>query len=365
MPTNPNLFPATYTDRCPSTQTNEVDRVAQLEQVVLLVRAQLQTEVRKSGRSAAELQNQTIAVTRAVFPPTTVGKSFIGGGAEWDTGQVHGQIDKLTHVSDSIAPLDFSLTSRLRHFGVESDSYGYWAGGESNLNQAQLTTIEAIDFVTELRRTVSATLPAWMSYGAGVSSSSRGYFCGQVQALPTFFSTPGTIRYIAFSTETTGTVGANLGQVSGGCNAVSSSTAAYLGGGWDGATALRRFSYSGETVSTLSQVLGYSRIAGSTHESQRAGYFHGGAQSDGNGGFTTPTTIERLTFSGEILQILGQFLPKGDADCHGASALRQGYHIYSETPGRLAALSYVTETFSYLGAVLSRGGRYAVPVGKP
>lgn len=366
MPTNPAIYPSAYSDLCPTTQTQEVDRVALLESQLLTIRAQLQIETRKSGRSAAELQNQTLQVTREVFPATTVGKHFIAGGTDWSTGTVNGQIDKLTHVSDSVSPIDFALTTaRIRHAGISSFSNGYWCGGENDLAFTKITSVESIDFVTEKRRAVAVVLPATQAYARGVSSPSKGYVCGSFlhTNTPTMAIVPGVIRAMTFSSETFATLAANLGNVSGGCMEVSSDTAGYLAGGWAGVTTISKLTYSSETVSTLAAVLSYKRLAGSGNASQRRGYYCTGANTDVL--TSTPTTIDALTFATDAIATLSATMARGDADVTGASSLRNGYQFNSDIPASTQVLNYATEQVTAIGAILSRGGRYAVPVGRP
>jgi hypothetical protein len=345
----------------------EVDRVGALEQKLLTLAAQLQIETRKSGRSTAELQNQTLPVTVQLFPATTVGRHYIAAGTDWNTGQVHGQIDKLTHLSDAISAMDFTLAiPRVRHAGFSSAARGYWAGGETNMAFNGTTNVEAIAFANERRATLSSVLTAVRAYGRGTQSSTRGYVGGSWNS--SFASvTPGPIERMTFATEAIALLAANLSAVSAGCAVVENATAAYWAGGYGNTLQIQKLNLAAETVATITAQLSLKRVAPSSNSSQLKGYFCMGVNLDTN---TVTNSIDALRFDTEALATLGTQFSRGDADSSGASALRQGYHFYTGYPGQsnlvswLESLSYSAETTNRLSAVLSRGGRYSSPVGK-
>lgn len=350
----------------------ETDRVGALEQKLLTLAAQLQIETRKSGRTAAELQNQGLIVSAQLSPATTVGRHYIGGGTDWTTGQVHGQIDRLNHLSDTIAPMDFTLTTpRIRHSGFSSGNRGYWAGGESNMAFAGITGIEAINFANERRATISSSLVGHRAYGRGSQSSTRGYVGGQWNSTgtPTWAVTPGPIDRMTFATEAVAALGANLGAVSAGLAVTENALAAYWAGGYGNTLAIQKLNFSTETVAPIAAQLSLKRVAASSNSSQLKGYYCMGVNSDA--GTTPVTSIDALRFDTETVATLGTQFRVWDADTAGASALRQGYHFYTGYPnagGAFAAwaetLSYASETTNPLSALLSRGGRYSTPVGK-
>jgi hypothetical protein len=368
----PDLYPSSYSDRCPRTQLAEVDRVSALEQKLFTLAAQLQIETRKSGRSTAELQNQTLPVTVQLFPANTVGRHYIGGGTDWTTGQVHGQIDKLTHLSDTISAMDFSLTiPRVRHAGFSSGARGYWASGETNMAFNGTTNIEAIAFANERRATIATTLSAVRSYGRGTQSATRGYVGGHWNpaGTPTVAVTPGPIERMTFATEAVSLLAVNLGLVSAGCAVTENSTASYWAGGYGNTLQIQRLNFAAETVAPITAQLSLKRVAASSNSSQLKGYYCMGVNLDS--GTTAVTSVDALRFDTEAIATLGAQFRRFDADTTGASALRQGYHFYTGYPGAAGnfaawaeTLSYATETTNLLSALLSRGGRYSCPVGK-
>jgi hypothetical protein len=346
----------------------EVDRVGALEQKLLTLAAQLQIETRKSGRSTAELQNQTLPVTVQLFPPNTVGRHYIAAGTDWNTGQVHGQIDKITHLSDVISPMDFALSvPRIRHAGFASGSRGYWMGGETNMAFNATNTIEAIAFANERRATLASTLTAARSYGRGTQSSTRGYVGGAWNTTTFAAITPGPIERMTFATEAVVTIGATLGNISGGCAVVENASFAYFAGGLGNTLAIQKFNFATEAVATITAQLSLKRSAASSNSSQLKGYYCMGAEATT---FVVGTSTDALRFDTETLTTLAAQFSRGDADSVGASALRNGYHFHTGYPWNktmthwVEALSYATETMSPLAAVLSRGGRYSTPVGK-
>ena len=363
-----DLYPNSYSDRCPRTQLAEVDRVGALEVKLLTLAAQLQLETRKSGRTAAELQNQSLAVTVQLVPATTVGRHYIGAGTDWNTGQVHGQIDRLTHLSDAVSAMDFSLTiPRVRHAGFSSGSRGYWAGGETNMAFNATTNIEAISFSNERRATISNTLTANRAYGRGTQSSTRGYVGGSWDSATFVSVSPGPIERMTFATEAVVLLAAGLSTVSAGCAVVENATSSYWAGGYGNTLAIQKLNFAAETVTPIAAQLSLKRVAPSSNSSQLKGYFCMGVNLDVN---AVVNSIDALRFDNDTIATLATQFSKGDADSAGASSLRQGYHFYTGYPGQsdlvswLESLSYASETTNRLSAVLSRGGRYSSPVGK-
>lgn len=365
-----DLYPNSYSDRCPRTQLAEVDRVGALETKLLALAAQLQLETRKSGRTAAELQNQSLAVTVQLVPATTVGRHYIGAGTDWTTGQVHGQIDRLTHLSDAVSAMDFSLSlPRVRHAGFSSGSRGYWAGGETNMAFNGTTNIEAISFANERRATISNTLTANRAYGRGTQSSTRGYVGGAWNAFggANVNVAPGPIERMTFATEAVALLAANLSAVSAGCAVTENANSSYWAGGYGNTLQIQKLNFAAETITTIAAQLSLKRVAGSSNSSQLKGYWCMGVNLDTS---LTTTSIDALRFDTEAIATLATQFSKGDADSAGASSLRQGYHFYTGYPGQsdlvswLESLSYASETTNRLSAVLSRGGRYSCPVGK-
>lgn len=352
----------------------EVDRVGALESRLLALAAQLQLETRKSGRTAAELQNQALTVSVQLNPATTVGRHYVGGGSDWTTGQVHGAIDRLSHLSDVLSPIDFSLAlPRMRHSGFSSAARGYWLGGETNWAFSATNNVEAINFANERRVAIASTLTANRAYGRGTQSSTRGYSGGNwslVASVPTT-TVPSPVERMTFSTEAIAVLGINLASVSAGCMVTETAVNAYFAGGFGNTFQIQRLNFGAETNNPMSAQLSVKRVAGSSSSSQLKGYYVTGVNLDA-GLSTAVTSIEAFRFSNETIATLTAQLSKADADASGASALRQGYHFHTGMPGQaggdltswLETLSYASETTSRLSAVLSRGGRYVAPVGK-
>lgn len=360
MTTNPQLFPNQYSDLCPGTQIAETDRLDELERRLQVLRYQHLMGLKKDGQSIAELQNAGLTVANQLYPAVSVGRSFLGGGAAFG---IHGQIDRFTHATEGINTLDFRLTTaRCRHAGTSSSAKGYWAGGETVANVTKTNNIEALVFLGETKAAVSSTLTAATAYFRGTYSQTKGYFGGQ------YNSNSGKIEALVFSSEAVSALGATLPSVVGGCNATQSSDKAYFCSGWNFSTAINSLAFATETTAALSATLSSVRVIGGNFASNSKGYFSSGLVSQSPLTFTR--TVDALTFATEAIAIVANALTTiADADQDGAGAIRKGYtwggYLDSRSSKHIDGLEFASEVMAKIGTVLSRGGPYVVPTGKP
>jgi len=364
MPYNSKLFPSAWTNLCPGTQVQEVDKISDLQQQLLLLRVQTQRQSRMNGQSIAELQNAGILVQGALYAPIGVGRHFIGGGNKFGTLGV--QIDKFTHRTESITPQSFELSqARGRHAGFASSGRGYWLGGESTLSGTKLASVEAVTFDSELRVSVSSTLTAAVSYGRGAQSETKGYVGGDVAAGNVSVNS-GKIEAMTFSSEAVALLGATLPSAVGACNAVASATKAYFCSGANSSRVINTLTFAGEATAALSAQLSIPRWKGGNWQSNTKGYFSQGL--DATNAWAASRTIDGFPFATEAITLLANVLASyADADLEGASGSRKCWTI-----GGLAApaqnidgFDLTSETLAPIAALLTRGGGYCVPVGKP
>lgn len=364
MPYNSKLFPSAWTNLCPGTQVQEVDKIGDLQSQLLLLRVQTQRQSRMNGQSIAELQNAGILVQGALYAPIGVGRSFIGGGNKF--GILGGQIDKFTHRTESITPQSFELSQvRGRHAGFASSGRGYWLGGESVIAGTKIASIEGVVFDSEQKATISSTLTAAVSYARGVASETKGYIGGDVAAGNVAINS-GKIEAMTFSSEAIALLGATLPSAVGGCNAVWSSTKGYFAGGASGSRVVNTLTFATDATAALSAQLSVLRWRGSNWMSNSKGYFSQGVESNG---WTYSNTIDGFPFGTETITPLSNVLTTyRDGDLEGVSASRKGYIIGGFQGGpaiNIDGFDLAAEAISPTSALLTRGGGYCVPVGKP
>jgi len=364
MPYNSKLFPGAWTNLCPGTQVQEVDKIGDLQQQLLLLRVQTQRQSRMNGQSIAELQNAGILVQGALYAPIGVGRSFIGGGDKF--GTIGGQIDKFTHRTETITGQSFELTlARKRHAGFASSGRGYWLGGETNLAGTKSANVEAISFETEQKATVSTTLTAAISYSRGIQSETKGYVGGDVAA-GNVAANSGKIEAMTFSSEAIALLGATLPSAVGGCNAVASASKGYFCSGANSSRTINTLTFSGEATAALSAQLTIPRYKGSNWQSNTKGYFSQGV--DPTNSWISSNTIDGFPFATEAITLVSNVLASiRDADLEGTSASRKGYILGSTlAPAQnIDGFDLTSETLAPIAALMTRGGGYCVPVGKP
>ncbi|MBD2019364.1 hypothetical protein H6F43_04095 [Leptolyngbya sp. FACHB-36] len=351
-----NLFPTEYSNLCPSTQVEEVDRVTELEQKLLILRHQHLLETKKQGQSIAELQNTTLIIGNMLFPSPTIARSYLAGGEELG---IHGQIDKFFHASEQIAAQSFGLTqARHRHAATASSAKGYWAGGETNYSATKTANVEALVFETEAKANVAASLSTPTGYFRGVQSATKGYFAGSIGP------DSGKIEAITFSSEAIALLGVSLPSVIGGSTAVQSATKGYFGSGWNNTRNINTLVFSSETTANLSAQLTLPRLEGGQFASGTTGYFVAGCEAVT---FVGTQTIDRILFATEACTLVANALASyPEADMDGTGGMRKGYSWGGVTIGRryIDGFDFASETMAPIGSQLSRGGRYITPATK-
>lgn len=363
MPQNSNLFPSEYSNLCPGTQLDEGDRLKQLEDKLLILRYQMLAGQKKDGQSIAELQNQLIEISNQLFPPTTLGRSLFAGGLAYG---VHAQIEKLDHRTESVTNVDVQLTTaRFRHGAVSSFSSAVWAGGQTansgNISAAGLTSLEAVDFATEGKEAIAATLSTPTCYHRGSSGVLKGFFAGN------YISTVGTIEILDFATMTTSVGGNLLISTNWGLVATESATNTYFGD--QHVTHTRTIDKVNHTspfvVTSLGVQLSISHAAGAGFSSKKKGYFAGGWTS-----VYVHRIIDSFDFGTETGLVVSDVLASAPTtEATGTSALRKGYFSITnilENPNTtgIDSFQYDTNEASSTGFRLNRGGPYSQAAGK-
>ncbi len=362
MPQNSNLFPSEYSNLCPGTQIDEGDRLKQLEDKLLILRYQMLSGQKKDGQSIAELQNQLIEISNQLFPPATIGRSLFGGGFAYG---VHAQIEKLDHKTEVVTNVDVQLTTpRYRHGAVSSFSSAVWAGGQNdnsgNTTVTGLTSLEAVNFVSEAKEAIAAVLSVPTLYHRGSTGVVKGLFAGN------FDPSIGTIEILDFSTMTT-SVGANrLINASFGLCVVESATDSYFSDQhYAHNRIIDKVNHSSLVVTALGVQLSISHVAAAGFSSRKKGFFAGGWN-----GTIVHRVIDSFDFGTEIGSVVsGALASAPTAEATGTSALRKGYFTITNTledpnTSALDGFQFDTNEASATGFRLNRGGTYCQATGK-
>ena len=229
-------------------------------------------------------------------------------------------------------------------------AFGYVAGGS-------FTAItDKWDLSDDSRTTLADALDDPCVNVAGVSHYNvAGYAVG---GYTTGWAVLLDVQKVTYATDATSvTSNALSGNWSDSCGMSNSPTAGYLSGAWTGAvnsTAIKKLTYSGETLSTISATLsqeGYSSAQNVVTKGV-AGYHAGGNP----GGSSVTDRIEKLTFSGETTSTLSAVLATAVRGCGGMSNNAVAGYIFGSTApatNTIQKLTFSTEAIATLGITLS------------
>ena len=399
------LYPAEWSNLCPAIQIDERDKLAELERKLQVLRFQMLTGFKKDGQSIAELQNSTLSirpvvnvtnitnneitnitnnfitnnvtnvtnvtkvaasgVTRTLRPMPSVGRAFIAGGQR---SQIHGQIEKLTHLTERISVLRRKLdTPRHRHGGSCSAAKAYWAGGRGT--STQLSSVETLALESEWIVDLTINLASARVYLQGTYSRNHAYWCGATSSGYPAGAANGRIEKMNFwGPEVVSSVSNHFSRTIGGGSMVQNASQAYLGSGWNMVRFIDKLSFSNDTTSQVADQLSLPRLEGGSFASQRLGYWVGGVSSRAGNPWTFSRTVDAIRFNNDTVYLVSRSLSRRDGlASNGTSALAAGFWFGSVrgTGTWIETMDYASERLSLLSATLQRGGRYPVSAGRP
>jgi hypothetical protein len=232
---------------------------------------------------------------------------FAGGAAaESTTGST--TVDKFAFPSDTRTTLGTGLGANgARNAGFANSNVAGYIGRENDSGNT-----DKFDFTNDSRTVVSAGIEFGRSLYAGHANSGvAGYFlCGR-RADNGQRTTRAT--KFAFPSDTTSNIAdAHSEGVQDLAGMANSGTAGYIGGGQNGSssfnrtTAVRKMAYSNDTSSTLGTGLSLRIFQNSAMaNSGTAGYFAGGLGTDAFDESFTRSTVDKYTFSNDSRSTLG------------------------------------------------------------
>jgi hypothetical protein len=245
---------------------------------------------------------------------------YFGGGYSWPPALAYNTITRLQFDTETISnnPSTLAGISRAAPKTVNTDSYGYFAGGFFSPPYSYVSTITRLDFGTGSTTNLANNLPqnnnGLYSMSGGTSfyrgSKTFGYFAGGSDPVPSQIS---TINRLDFSNETLSDPGKNLLVNCANSATVASNNYGYICGGNRPSlftSVVQRLDFVNETVNITGKNLPMQtgNVAGTSSSSY--GYMIGGytGTSPGPGVFFT-TLIRRIDFSTENVSLPGKNLP--------------------------------------------------------
>lgn len=164
------------------------------------------------------------------------------------------QTQKLLFSSEATSALSDALAvARSWAAGVDSDTRGYVAGGNTDAAPLSVNTIESVAYSTDAVSTLGATLSAARMTAGGVMSDTRGYFCGGLSPTTPTATYYSEIDGIQFSNNSAINPSATLDQLSDeNYLSMSSATKGYVAVPYDylGQRGYNSFTFSTETASS-------------------------------------------------------------------------------------------------------------------
>lgn len=299
------------------------------------------------------------------LPPVSLGY-FIGGRTAPSSSS--NQIQRIQYSNDtlSIRPATLSLAREISAV-VEDTTYGYVCGGFSRRptptgGPFYTNRIDRLQFSNETSSNPPANLPTSLGYGRGISSSTKGFFCGGYS--PSFTTATNAIREINLSNGTVSSPPITLTRNTYGSAKLNNKGAGYICYGSGPPTlpsthepSVSKLRFSDQTVSAIfaTALPGNPTPADSfTNRSGGKGYLYGGFKY---GSYTGPsfysTVIERLQYSTDTFSILPISNPVNGRGNVGLFSDSTGYIAGAFIPSNANApardvfnkLSFSTETF--------------------
>lgn len=232
------------------------------------------------------------------------------------------------------AEYKFAVSSQLsvnRYAGcsMQSQTKGYVAGGASSL-----TSTATLAYANETAGTLGASLSELVDFGAGVSSSDRGFFAGNGQT---------TLHKLVFATEALSAAAGALQIGRNNVAAASSHVAGYFAGGAvDGfaVSSCTSIDYQLETAATTSDSLAVARYMAAGASGQSIGAICGGSQNAS----TLSAAIDGINFFSGAMSAWAATLSQSRPGAVGLSAGAYGYNT-SWQIGRGRAVTVAAQYF--------------------
>lgn len=274
---------------------------------------------------------------------------FICGG---NGGADSAVIDKFTVAATPTCAVHAATldTARARLGGVSSSYAGYMGGGD--IGGTDSAIISKMSFSAETEASLAATLDNAREQNThGFQNGNvKGYWAGGGVT-----TSSAQIDYISFADDTSVDLGTDLPASRQGAACVENlNTAGYYMGG--NATSIYKFTYSGESVSTIGATLPAAKLSQIPVWSGTKGYACGG-----NGG--PIATIQALTYSGETVAQNANNLPAAREDGMSISSTLRGYVTGGGTA--IYAMLFSDETWTTPSAVLSASRSYGASIQTP
>ena len=313
----------------------------------------LQDAIGGGGLNA--LMPLTIISNTTAFVPTAKGsKGFWGGGLTYGSLSVS-YIDRFTFLDKSVSRMGITFAKkRTLAATIASRSNAYWAGGS-------ISDIDRLVFSTEAITTIGILLGVnQVAHLVGLTSLLAGYVVAG-----TGVDLSAAIQKFIFTTEAVTLLGAVLTAAVWGHAGVGSLTAGYTAGGYITASiaTIHKFLYSTEAVSLMGNSLSTPRRNLTGLSSDSAGYFAAGLGTTGYVGTGLPlSSIEKLTYSGEAMTVLGSAfgaahwvsdgLGNNVNGYVGGGVIRDANGVYISLR-TISELSYIGDSLTLLGIGLS------------
>lgn len=251
--------------------------------------------------------------------------------------------------------------------GVSSSTKGYFCGGynmgPSGATSSSISNIHSLAYTTETIASLAATLSVARTACQGISSSTKGYVTGS--------DSSGEIDGIDFGTETAINPSAVLSYAASNQTPMNSLLKGYLAGGvvTSDVNYIDSFIYSTESITKLAAVLEIPRWKGQGMENSTQGYVHGGRKSGtaAKDFGSDYTGITKLLYSNETTSLLSSQISAtptygvaGTGPGTGLSSNTDGYAVMTYdgfvpygTKGGISKLSFSSDTSSTLGSTVN------------
>ena len=310
--------------------------------------------------------------TSAGFSPVSIGYFFGGdipGSSSLDSRDTY----KIVYSTDTLSTLSNNLPTAQHYSGVVQDTSNGYIGGGWNPNKpaspgVSLTNnIMKFQFSNETTSDLPANLPLSRSALFGVSSQSKGYWCGGWNPSPspggTYYS---TVNNIQFSNTTISTPSNSLPVARGFGAPLSTTSTGYLAEGSPQpptySPSILKLQYSTETFDTsigTTPVLAMQSYNGAfSDRSNGNGYFFGGfkginpftpgpVQPPPPSGFYSQA-VEKIVYSTDTMSLLSATTPEVQRSAVGNFSDSAGYisgGIFSDGC-QVDKFVFSTETFS-------------------
>ena len=239
---------------------------------------------------------------------------------------------------------------------------GYYMGG--NTGSGQTNAITSLAFLTQTATTLAAQLSVNQAFGCGLSNANLGGYSvgGQNPAIS-------TINKISFTVNTTSVLSNALGTAADQTLGMSNSgTAGYIAGGSSNGggttfTVIQKLTYSNETNASISATLNPSR--GNRGSSGFANNGTAGYVAGGYDGLAYVASIFKLLFSNDSISTISPTLASGQQSGNGAmsNSGTAGYITGGDNTSSAASIqkiTYSSDTKSTLSASMANAMNYPI-----